>query len=408
MHSSTSTLAVILVLASLSANVSQGKPRPCSDEFSDMAAQKHLSTNCKKLSTLEAEFAWNHRNNGTDRKKIELEVFVGTKNVTEMGWLAWGVNPERPRMVGTRAIIGIMMPNGTQAIKTYNITADTRRGCALRPSDVDVKFQDMAVEYNNSAGYFSIFSRVMLPVIYYNISRLNHVWQVGQYVNGLEPQMHSMTLQNFDSKETVNLTSADGRGKGVGHSRRRLRKVHGILNIIGWGTLLPIGVIIARYFRKYPFKSSWWFLLHVSCQTAGFVLGTIGFATGLWIGHYSRFYSFHTHRTLAICIFAFTTLQLLAFRLKPTPDDEYRKHWNVYHHFLGYALIAIISVNIFHGIDILKPHKFRWRWTFIGILVALATVTLALEIYTWITFLAAKKRAKNDRKSKPTSSSSSR
>ncbi|GLT57508.1 hypothetical protein SLA2020_304760 [Shorea laevis] len=202
--------------------------------------------------------------------------------------------------------------------------------------------------------------------------------------------MHRTTLQNFDSKGRLNLVNGRSRSI-VGHHRRRLRKVHGILNIIGWGTFLPIGVIIARYFRIYPFKNSWWFHLHVCCQTAGFVIGTIGWGIGLGLGHSSRFYSFHVHRILAICIFAFTTLQLLAFRLIPAKQDEYRKHWNLYHHFLGYALIAIITVNIFQGIDILKPRNVGWKRTYIGILVALAMIFLALEIYTWIKFLVSKK-----------------
>ena len=90
--------------------------------------------------------------------------------------------------------------------------------------------------------------------------------------------------------------------------------MHGILNILGWGVFLPSGVIIARYFKVHPFpKDKWWFYLHVFCQSVGYVLGTTGWAIGLWLGHASRHYTFRTHRILAIFIFTFATLQVTLF-----------------------------------------------------------------------------------------------
>ncbi|KAK9007038.1 hypothetical protein V6N11_019366 [Hibiscus sabdariffa] len=44
----------------------------------------------------------------------------------------------------------------------------------------------------------------------------------------------------------------------IGRDGQHLRKVHGILNIIGWGTSLPIGVIVARMIYITP----------ESCQTS--------------------------------------------------------------------------------------------------------------------------------------------
>ena len=81
---------------------------------------------------------------------------------------------------------------------------------------------------------------------------------------------------------------------------------------------------------------------------------------------------------------------MLALHLKPRKTDGYRKYWNIYHHFLGYALLAVISVNIFHGIDILKPDH-SWKWAYVGILGVFAAIVIALEIYTWAKFLTEKK-----------------
>lgn len=80
--------------------------------------------------------------------------------------------------------------------------------------------------------------------------------------------------------------------------------------MVGWGIFLPLGVIIARYSRAHPFKLHYWFRFHVGCQITGYVLGTIGWAIGLWLGSASKYYTFRTHRLFGIFIFTFTTLQV--------------------------------------------------------------------------------------------------
>lgn len=87
-------------------------------------------------------------------------------------------------------------------------------------------------------------------------------------------------------------------------------QAHGILNTVGWGIFLPTGVIVVRYFRKYPKRWPWSYVFHVGCQIAGYTLGSIGWATGLWLGQKSKYYTFGTHRILAIIIFTFTTIQV--------------------------------------------------------------------------------------------------
>jgi hypothetical protein len=84
---------------------------------------------------------------------------------------------------------------------------------------------------------------------------------------------------------------------------------------------------------------------------------------------------------------------MLALHLKPRKTDEYRKYWNMYHHFLGYALLAVISVNIFHGIDILRADH-SWKWAYVGILGVFAVIAIALEIFTWAKFLTEYKKSK--------------
>ncbi|KAK9268756.1 hypothetical protein L1049_000517 [Liquidambar formosana] len=74
----------------------------------------------------------------------------------------------------------------------------------------------------------------------------------------------------------------------------------------------------------------------------------------------------------------------------------------MYHHFLGYALIAVISANIFQGISILRPQNQTWKWAYIGLLGLLLCITLAFEIYTWIKFVNSRKTKKDKPPEGPT------
>ncbi|KAH7544415.1 hypothetical protein JRO89_XS15G0163800 [Xanthoceras sorbifolium] len=334
----------------------------CSEAFTQMKEARNM-THCTKLPTLGAEFGWKydddqndrggHNNNrsNTTAAQNRIEILFGTRQLSEMGWLAWGVNPSStPGMVGTRAIIGMRQPNGSWAVDTYNVTGGTKLGCGLLPSTIDVFVEKKEIEYNASNQYYAISATLLLPQPEYNISRLNHVWQVGYRTVGMEPMMHPTALQNVDSAETINLRTGESEG------------VHGVLNIMGWGIFLPLGAMIVRYFRVHPKQSRWWFRLHVGFQIVGYTIGTIGWIIGIWLGHASRYYTFPKHRTLSIFIFTFASLQMLALRLMPRSKDEYRKFWDLYHHSLGYALLAAIAIDIFLGIGILKPADRSWRF----------------------------------------------
>lgn len=222
MHSSAGRGAVIFILAMfsvISASISQFST--CSEEFSQLQRGKNI-TFCKKLPTLGAEFAWNYYDN---QNETHIDILFGTRLPSDTGsWLAWGVNPNQsPKMVGTRALIGIRQPNGTLALGTYNITADTKLGCKLQPSPIDVTVVSKHIEYVSSHDYVTITARLILPPKY-NISRLNHVWQVGYDSDEMQPKQHPANLPNVDSTETINLKNQETTCC-IGKHRRHLRTV---------------------------------------------------------------------------------------------------------------------------------------------------------------------------------------
>ncbi|CAK9137254.1 unnamed protein product [Ilex paraguariensis] len=197
------------------------------------------------------------------------------------------------------------------------------------------------------------------------------------------PQIHTLSLQNPNSGTIADLRS--WRSRYVLHHHRHLRTVHGTVNIIGWGMLLPIGVIIARYYKKLPLQYNEWYSLHILCQVSGFLMGTIGWGLGLSLRHMNKHHAMSTHGILGTIIFTFATIQVLAICLQPREEHKCRKFWVIYHQLLGYALIVLIVANIFEGIDNQSPAK-KWKLSYVAILGVLALIALALELLRWMIF----------------------
>lgn len=183
-------------------------------------------TNCKKLITLGAEFGWNIHN----ETHIDILFSIPTADDTPK-WVAWGVNPGRPQMIGTRAIIGISQPDGTLKVRRYNITSDTKLGCRLQPQQDSENFEDVVVQnmrgdVNATSRYMSISATLIWrpDCDAYHVGKLNHVWQVGyELADDDVPLKHPTALQNVDSTETINLNN--GKGITIGHRRHHLRTV---------------------------------------------------------------------------------------------------------------------------------------------------------------------------------------
>ncbi|KAJ6426209.1 hypothetical protein OIU84_026733 [Salix udensis] len=183
-------------------------------------------------------------------------------------------------------------------------------------------------------------------------------------------QVHATSGANVQSMGTLNLLSGESSSTG-GNDRIRKRNIHGVLNAVSWGILLPIGALIARYLKVFKSADPAWFYLHVSCQSIAYIVGVAGWGTGLKLGSESASIQYDAHRTIGIILFCLGTLQVFALLLRPKPDHKYRFYWNIYHHLVGYSVIILSIINIFKGFNILNPDK-KWKNAYIGVIAALA------------------------------------
>lgn len=221
-------------------------------------------------------------------------------------------------------------------------------------------------------------------------------------------------------------TTVDGTSIHLRRSRatRRLMKhnletVHGVVNIIGWGILVPSGVISARYFKTLTIliknsQEEKRYSIHVVSQVSGFILGTIGWGLGLYIRSASSSSTMSLHGILGTIIFCLSVIQvrpaccacdslylflflflfrcackvlqitlglrLMAIDIRVTEISK--KLWRICHAVMGYILIVLITVNIFEGIENQRAAN-RWNWSYGVILVAFSFVALCLEVLRW-------------------------
>ncbi|ONK59776.1 uncharacterized protein A4U43_C08F10520 [Asparagus officinalis] len=146
------------------------------------------------------------------------------------------------------------------------------------------------------------------------------------------------------------------------------------------------------YLKAFKSADPAWFYLHVACQSSAYIVGVAGWGTGLKLGSESAGVTYYPHRNIGITLFCLATLQVFALLLRPNKDHKYRFHWNIYHYAVGYTVIILSVINVFKGLDILKPES-GWKHAYIAIIATLGGIAVLLEAITWLIVLKRKSRS---------------
>ncbi|CAL1356261.1 unnamed protein product [Linum trigynum] len=333
---------------------------------------------CVDLPVLTSYLHWTfHQENST------ADIAFRKTGTSPTNWVCWALNPSGGQMVGSQALVAFQQPNGSMTAYTTSIDS---LGPSMRPGTLSFRVSNLRAQHSN--GETLIFATLHLDA---NLLSTNQVWQEGPLTSGA-PSMHSTTGDNVRSIGTINFqTGAATAGGGASNSRLRKRNIHGVLNAVSWGILMPCGAMIARYVKVFHVANPAWFYLHVACQLSAYIIGVAGWGTGLKLGSDSVGIQYNKHRNIGITLFCFGTLQMFAMLLRPKPDHKYRVYWNFYHYAIGYATIALSITNIYEGFDILNPEK-KWKSAYTGVIISLGVTALVWEAVTWL-IVIKKKRA---------------
>ncbi|CAJ2640023.1 unnamed protein product [Trifolium pratense] len=341
---------------------------------------------CNDLPVLESSLHWNYY-----PKTNKVDIAFKKNNAKDSSWIAWAINPTSKGMIGSQALIGYRRSDGGFKAYTSSITSYSTM---LQEGNLSFPVYDVSGMYVN--GSMMIFARLELPR---NLSLVNHVWQEGLVSDDGSLIAHAMTGPNVQSFGILDFKSAIV-SKNIGgklKSRTMLRNVHGIFNAVGWGTLMPIGVIFARYLKSFDGSiGPIWFHLHRACQSLALLIGTIGFGTGLYMGKQPGQHD-TPHRCVGITLMTLALAQVcVAFCLRPKKDHKYRIWWNIFHIIVGYSTIILAIWNVFKGFDILvyrlKGIDVMWKYIYACVIGFLGLSAFVLEVVTWIRLLIKKKK----------------
>ncbi|KAI8558095.1 hypothetical protein RHMOL_Rhmol04G0062000 [Rhododendron molle] len=339
-------------------------------------SSNRLFTTCTALPYLNAFLHWNyHPSNGT------VDIAYRHTGIASSRWVAWALNLKGQGMIGAQCLVALHNSSGLPYAYTSSVDSyDTSIG------ETPLSFQVQRVSTEYVSHEMIIFATLVLPN---NQTSFHQVWNDG-LVSGGAPQSHPTNGDNLKSMGSVDFASGISySSSGGGGSQQKKKNVHGVLNAISWGTLMPIGAMTARYVKVFKAADPAWFYLHVACQCCAYIIGVAGWATGLALGNHTGIHT-NSHGKIGMTIFILGTLQVCALLLRPKKDNKYRLYWNFYHWSVGYTEIILSIVNIFEGFDILDPGK-NWKRAYIGILIFLGITAAFLEAYTWYVVLKRKK-----------------
>ncbi|MCD7455876.1 hypothetical protein HAX54_029978 [Datura stramonium] len=327
-----------------------------------------LFTSCSDLPYLNSFLHWNY-NPSTKTAKI---AYRHTK-IASTRWVAWAINPTSQGMVGSQALVAYQKSDGKMRVYTSPLTSYQTQ---LQEGDLSFNVSDLSASYSNNE--ITIFATLNLEA--FNSTIVNQVWQEGP-LSGDTPAMHDTSGVNVQSAGPLSLLSGQSGTTTTGASSQLNKKnLHGLLNAVSWGIMMPIGILFARYLKV--FSDPAWFYLHSIWQITAYVIGGVGWVTGLQLGSESHGIQFTAHRTIGIVLFSLATLQASAMLLRPKRDHKHRIYWNIYHRSVGYSIVVLGIINIFKGLNILKPEK-KWETAYIATLVGLGIIAVFLEVITW-------------------------
>ncbi|KAF6161917.1 hypothetical protein GIB67_014119 [Kingdonia uniflora] len=339
-------------------------------------------TACNDLPVLNSFLHWTYE---ASNRTVDLAFrYSGT---TASKWVVYALNPSSTGgMIGAQSLVAFEQENGVVKAYTSSVTGfDT----TLAEGNLSFRVPSLSAEITSTE--ITIYATLVLPG---TSTKINHVWQEGPVQTGNVLSMHTQDTAHTTSMGNIDFQSGVSSSSGGTDSKQKRKNAHGVLNAVSWGTLMPIGAMIARYLRVFKSANPAWFYLHASWQTAAYVIGTAGWITGLKLGNESKGITHSTHRNVGITLFVLAMLQIFALLLRPKPDHKYRLYWNIYHHVTGYTVLFLSVFNVYEGFDILDPEK-KWKRIYTGVLITIASIAVVLEALTWIIVIRRKKAAKS-------------
>ncbi|XP_006655123.1 cytochrome b561 and DOMON domain-containing protein At3g61750-like [Oryza brachyantha] len=306
--------------------------------------------------------------NGFILRYSHLQIEDDTTNIVlsapySSGWVGIGFSNDG-KMVGSSAMVGWIDNQGRAYIKQYYLSSQASSGVKVDEGKLPTTdVHSAAVLYGDNI-YLAF--QLKSPL---HIARQSVILALSK----VSP--NKFHLAEHDDKTTLSFDFSSGDSVSTYYYPYRLKRNHGAFAILGWGVLVPLGAIVARYLRH---KDPLWYYLHVLLQFMGYIIGLAGAVSGIAL--YNRTHSnFTTHKSLGFSVLALGSLQVIAFFIHPDKDSQVRKCWNQCHHWLGRLCIFLAAINTVLGIES-SDTNISWKVGYGAVISVLLISATCLEI----------------------------
>ncbi|KAJ3678183.1 hypothetical protein LUZ60_001986 [Juncus effusus] len=272
-------------------------------------------------------------------------------------------------MIGSSAMAGWISSNGGQGtVKQYFLGDMVSESCPPDQGNLPLVANSSVIVSQSSTLYLAFQLNIAQPPWRYLI------YAVGP--TGSQPSNNYLPEHSDQASASVNYDT--GRVSGAKKVRQKNAKSHGILVGLGWAILLPIGIILARYLKRYERH---WLHAHISVQVIGFVLGMVGIIIGFCL-HQVNVSNMDTHKGIGIAVLIMGVLQVMSTFRRPEKSSLVRRYWNWYHHNIGRTVVVLSIINIFLGLNIANESK-EWK-VYYGMFLAIWGLScIFLEAKMW-------------------------
>jgi hypothetical protein len=198
---------------------------------------------CIALPTQGATLAWTY-----DAANATLDAAFTGSFVSPSGWVAWGINPDRPAMTRARVLAAFSDPTtGSLLALPFVLEPEVKLQASplvSRPLDVPLLSSSASLlapaRTVRDGASVTIAATVRLSP---NRTRLHFVWNRGLYVQGYSPTIHPTDASDLASHATVDILTTATEASST--AAAALQWLHGSLNALSWGLLLPVGAVPA-------------------------------------------------------------------------------------------------------------------------------------------------------------------
>ena len=219
------------------------------------------------------------------------------------------------------------------------------------------------------------------------------LWATGKVVSG-KPQYHSAK-----SSFGVNL-GGGAAGRLPIPKKAKLMLAHGVGMLLGWGALLPLGVVVARFYKPFG-KQGIWFKVHRATQLVGtavvlaaWVLALVSFGPP-----YGSTPRSEAHFVLGNIVMVCGLLQPLNAALRPAHGATWRKQWEALHKGAGYLSLLLSVPTILLGAMLLDQQAAKYfPGSLVGFLVAYVNVLFLVVVMAIVGIILARQPVANSPK----------